>query len=66
MTITPGMTTSEFKLTLVALVGDLVAKLSHQVTTPQGLYTGIASIGLYALSRGLAKWGGGTGAAKHH
>jgi hypothetical protein len=51
----PGWQTTEFWVTVLVVVGDVVGALTQHIPTQ---YTGIASAvaaGLYAVSRGLAK-----------
>jgi hypothetical protein len=59
--VTPGLRTSEFKVTVLAVIAALVSALQDYVSDPTAVKLGIGASVAYVLSRGLAKYEGRTG-----
>lgn len=57
MTLKPGVKTTEFWVTTIASVAAVVAAAADWLPPRYAAYVAIASQGLYALSRGIAKAG---------
>ena len=53
---TPGTKTSEFLLTILNAVAQLVLALTNTLSTGTATKYGVAGMLAYALSRGLAKY----------
>lgn len=57
MSPTPGMKTSEFLLTVLAMICTLVLALAGEIAGDQALAAITGAAGVYTLSRGIAKKG---------
>jgi hypothetical protein len=53
--MTPGMRTSEFKLFLANIVGQIILALNHTVSNGTATKYTLAGAIAYIISRGLAK-----------
>lgn len=54
--MTPGLRTSEFKVTVLTIVAAIVSALQDYVSDPTAVKLGIGASIAYILSRGLAKY----------
>jgi hypothetical protein len=52
----PGFRTSEFLVSVLTLVGSIVAATQDYITNPQATGLSVAGAVAYVLSRGLAKY----------